>query len=434
MPRNVADVQAAVKCAYNSGIRVTVKGGGHSYGAYGLVGAMVIDMVEFQAVTLDSTTKIANVGGGARLGNMASQIFNLNQRALPHGTCPGVGVGGHAPLGGFGYDSRNWGLLVDTIVALDVVLANGTATSVSATQHPELFWALRGAGPGFAVVTTFHFQTLPAPSVNINYGYTYVFNSASSAASGFQYATNWALQNAPKELGFGIYVGDGKEFVIQGVYYGSKSAFTTLITPLLTGMKTYNQGKTPSTSVVQLGWIDSLTALAGSSLTTPPNGDGGHDNFYVKSLDTHQAAPLSLAALKTLFTYLTTAPPSGSAWFIIANLYGGPGSKITSFPPSTDPASTSSYAGRDSGYVWQLYGYVTNTQAPYIPAITGFVKGMVDSLGSEAAGLPAYAPYADTALSQAEAQTRYWGGGVARLKTIKTQVDPKGILYNPQGF
>lgn len=206
--------------------------------------------------------------------------------SLPHGTCPGVGVGGHAPLGGFGYDSRNWGLLVDTIVALDVVLANGTATSVSATQHPELFWALRGAGPGFAVVTTFHFQTLPAPSVNINYGYTYVFNSASSAASGFQYATNWALQNAPKELGFGIYVGDGKQFVIQGVYYGSKSAFTTLITSLLTGMKTYNQGKTPSTSVVQLGWIESLTALAGSSLTTPPNGDGGHDNFV--------STPLSL--------------------------------------------------------------------------------------------------------------------------------------------
>lgn len=59
---------------------------------------------------------------------------------------------------------------------------------------------------------------------------------------------------------------------------------------------------------------------------------------------------------------------------------------------------------------------------------------MVDSMGAEATGLPAYAPYADTALSQTEAQTRYWGDGVPRLKTIKTQVDPKGILWNPQGF
>lgn len=213
--------------------------------------------------------------------------------SLPHGTCPSVGVGGHATLGGFGYDSRQWGLLSDTMVGLDVVLANGTTVSVSATQHSELFWAARGAGPGFVIVTAFHFQTLPAPSVNINYGYTYSFTSASSAASGFQYATNWALQNAPKELGFGIYMDDGKRFVIQGAYQGTKSAFTTLIAPLLAGMKTFNQGKTPSTSVIQLGWIDSLTALAGSSLVTPPNGDGSHDTFVSTPL------PLSLLSYET---------------------------------------------------------------------------------------------------------------------------------------
>lgn len=116
------------------------------------------------------------------------------------------------------------------------------------------------------------------------------------------------------------------------------------------------------------------------------------------------------------------------------NLYGGPGSKITSFPPSTDPASTSSYAGRDAGFVWQLYGYTSNSLPPFNSAITGFVTGMVNVMGAEATGLPAYAPYADTALSQTDAQTRYWGAGVPRLKTIKAQFDPRGILYNPQGF
>lgn len=119
---------------------------------------------------------------------------------------------------------------------------------------------------------------------------------------------------------------------------------------------------------------------------------------------------------------------------IISNLYGGPGSIITSFPPSTDPSSTSSYAHRDTGYVWQLYAYTANSMPPFDNDIISFVKGMVDSLGPEASNLPAYAPYADTALSQAEAQVRYWGAGVPRLKKIKAQVDPKGILYNPQGF
>lgn len=163
-----------------------------------------------------------------------------------------------------------------------MVLANGTTTTVSATAHPELFWALRGAGPGFAVVTTFYFQTLPAPSVNINWSYTYTFTSASSAATAFQYATNWAQQNAPKELGFGIFVA-GKQFVMQGVYYGSKATYQTIITPLLNDMKALNNGQTPPSSVRQLGWLDSLTALAGGPLVTPPGGDGAHDTFVSRS-------------------------------------------------------------------------------------------------------------------------------------------------------
>jgi FAD/FMN-containing dehydrogenase len=434
MPRNVADVQASVKCAYNAGIKVTVKSGGHSYGAYGLDGSMVIDMLEFQNVTVDSTTNIASVGAGIRLGNMASKLFALGGRALPHGTCPSVGVGGHATLGGFGLDSRLWGLLLDTVVSLDVVTANGTCTTVSATQYSDLFWALRGAGPGFAVVTTFHFQTFAAPSVNINWAYTYTIPSVSNAAAAFQYAANWAL-TAPKELGYGIELFPGNQFVIRGVYYGSQTTYQSIIAPLLTKLKSLNGGKGPTSSVQQLGWIDSLTALAGSSLTTPAAGDGSHDTFYVKSIDTDQSTSLPLAAYTGLFNYLySTTAPNNSQWFIIVNLYGGTGSIITSFPPSTDPSSTSSYAGRNSGYVWQIYGYTSNSQPPFPNSIITFITGIVNSMGSSVANLPAYPAYADTQLTQSQAQTRYWGASVPRLKTIKAAWDPKGILYNPQGF
>lgn len=162
-----------------------------------------------------------------------------------------------------------------------MVLANGTCASVSATEHPDLFWALRGAGPGFAVVTSFYFQTFAAPSTNINYAYTYEYPSASAAATGFQYATNWPQQNAPKELGFGIFLSAGNTFVVQGVYSGSLAAFNTLFAPFLAGMKSLNGGKPPSSSSAKaLGWIDSLTALGGApTLITPPAGDGLHDTF-----------------------------------------------------------------------------------------------------------------------------------------------------------
>lgn len=198
--------------------------------------------------------------------------------SLPHGTCPSVGVGGHATLGGFGLDSRLWGLLVDTVVQLDVVLPDGTVECVSATSNPDLFWALRGAGAGFAVITTFHFQTLSAPPVNINWAYTYTFPSPAASADAFQFASAWGLQFAPKELGYGIVLSPD-QMAIRGVYYGSRADFDGIIAPLLVGMKALHEGVDPTSSVQELGWIDSLKLLADGPLVLPPQGDGAHDTF-----------------------------------------------------------------------------------------------------------------------------------------------------------
>lgn len=73
-------------------------------------------------------------------------------------------------------------------------------------------------------------------------------------------------------------------------------------------------------------------------------------------------------------------------------------------------------------------------QPPFDEGIIGFVAGMVAALGDEASELPAYAPYADTTFTQQEAQDRYWGAGAPRLRDIKAAIDPKGTVYNPQGF
>ena len=103
---------------------------------------MVIDLENFQEISLDANG-IAKVGAGVRLGNLALGIYNTNnaKRALPHGTCPGVGLGGHATHGGFGYSSRHWGLTLDTITALDVTLANGSTIHTTSLQYPDIFYA-----------------------------------------------------------------------------------------------------------------------------------------------------------------------------------------------------------------------------------------------------------------------------------------------------
>lgn len=272
------------------------------------------------------------------------------------------------------------------------------------------------------------------------------------------FASSWAM-DAPKELGYGIVLSPGG-FVIRGVYFGVHADFDPLIAPLLAGMKTLHGGVDPTANVQLLGWIASLELLADGPLVLPPQGDGAHDTFvsslspsslpslsphlhtqantqqqYVKSIETHQHTPLSRNAMLSFFVYVANAPvPAGSDWFIIINLYGGGDSVITSFPPSTDPSSTSSYAGRDTAYVWQLYGNMANLSPPFNGAIITYISGMVSALGSEAAGLPGYAPYPDTEFTREEAQARYWGDGAPRLRAIKADVDPKGTVYSPQGF
>ena len=107
---------------------------------------------------------IASVGAGVRLGNLALEIYAQGKRALPHGVCPGVGIGGHFTHGGYGYQARLWGLALDSIVGMDVVLANGSYIYTNATEHPEMFYALRGAADSFGIITNFYLQTRPAPS------------------------------------------------------------------------------------------------------------------------------------------------------------------------------------------------------------------------------------------------------------------------------
>lgn len=175
-------------------------------------------MSEFQTITLNPATKHATVGAGVRLGNMAKRIYNLGKRALPHGTCAGVGIGGHATLGGFGLDSRLWGLTLDVVESMRVVTADGKRIlTASAIENSELFWGLRGAGASnFGVVTEFRLKTFPAPAVNTHWSYEYNFAESGKLAQALRAVQEWGKEFAPKELGFGFLIFPGA-LVVRGV-------------------------------------------------------------------------------------------------------------------------------------------------------------------------------------------------------------------------
>jgi FAD/FMN-containing dehydrogenase len=152
------DVAAAIAFARAQGLEISVRGGGHNpWGVAIAEDGLVIDLSDLRTVSVDPSTRTAWCGGGAVLADLdaATQRHGL---AVPTGLISDIGVGGLTLGGGYGWLGRYAGLTVDSLVAAQVVTADGRTLRASADSHPDLFWAIRGGGGNFGVVTGFEFR------------------------------------------------------------------------------------------------------------------------------------------------------------------------------------------------------------------------------------------------------------------------------------
>jgi len=160
-----ADVAAAVRYGVEHGLRIAVRCGGHNGGGLGSVDdGLVIDLSEIDEVTVDPGARMARVGGGATLNKVVGDTHE-HGLTVPVGILGTTGVGGLTLGGGMGHLTRGLGLTIDNLVAATVVLADGSIVQTDADREPDLFWAIRGGGGNFGIVTSFSFRCHPVTTV-----------------------------------------------------------------------------------------------------------------------------------------------------------------------------------------------------------------------------------------------------------------------------
>ncbi|KDQ16761.1 hypothetical protein BOTBODRAFT_172866 [Botryobasidium botryosum FD-172 SS1] len=420
-PNTPHDVSQVVKCAASQGLAVNARSGGHSYAAYGLGGEdghVIVDLSKLKSITLDKSSWNVVSETGNLLGELAVSLWNQGQRALPHGT---LGNGGHAAFGGFGPFSRVGGLLLDRILSADVVLANGTLVTASTTQNSDLFWAVRGAGASFGIVTSWTFATLPAPKDNIYWEINYsnalsesTFIDALDAMQTFVLTTlsdEFSMQTVVGGGGGGLYLS------FQGGYFGKKSDFENIIAPFMAALPDGSQ-LTSSSS----GWLEFLKRENGDESLDTSQAEPT-DTFFAKALVTTTAISKSAWASWAAFLF-SSAVNTDLSWFVEMDLYGGAVSRV--------PKNATAFIHRDAIFSIQFYASSQNLQPPYPDDGIPFVTNLLASLDPNPQA--AYANYVDPTLSATQWQTQYYGDNYQRLTRIKRKYDPDNVFSFPQSI
>ncbi|KAG5920119.1 hypothetical protein E4U42_006308 [Claviceps africana] len=412
-PNTADEVAEAVKCAAKQGVYVQARSGGHSYGNFGAGGqdgSLMVDMVYFKDFDMNTSTWQATFGAGYTLGELDERLDKHGKRAMAHGTCPGVGVGGHFTIGGIGPSSRMWGTSLDHVLEMEVVTADGQVRRANEKENPDLFWALRGAGASFAIVTKFTVRTQPTLDSVVEYVYGFNFGRQQDMAPIYE---SWQkLVNDPEldKRFSSLFIVQPMGAIITGSFFGTKKEYEATGIPA----KIPSGGKLDFKATDWLGSIAHMAEKTGLVLSNLPN------QFYSKSLALRQQDALSHETILRLFNYTGSADPGTLIWAIIFDSEGGAINEV--------PADSTAYPHRDKLMMYQSYVI----GLPLRDKSKMFAQGIHDIIQAGSWGATTrYAGYVDPALGRLEAQQTYWGDKLPRLRQIKSKWDPNDVFHNP---
>ncbi|KAJ7595382.1 hypothetical protein C8J56DRAFT_774912 [Mycena floridula] len=416
-PTTAEEVAQVVRCAVESRVKVQARGGGHSYANYclgGTDGAVVVDLVNFQQFDMDSDTWRARIGAGTRLGDVTKKLHDAGNRLIAHGTCPEVGIGGHATIGGLGPLSRLYGTALDHVQEVQVVLANSTIVRASSTLNTDVFWAMKGAGASFGIVTEFVVATHPEPTNTIHYSFSISLGHHSAMAATF--STWQSIISDPaltRKLASQLIVFQ-LGMIISGTFFGTSEEYKAL------GFeKRLGQNATQVTVIELTDWLGTAANWAENEALKLVGGLSAP--FYAKSLIITPDNMLSEKTANGLFQYFDSADKGTLLWFAIFDLAGGAVNDVAQ--------SATAYAHRNALFYFQSYavgiGSVSTKTRNFLTKINQIITS-----GNPGKDFGTYAGYVDPELPNA--QQEYWGSNLPRLQHIKAAIDPHDVFHNPQ--
>ncbi len=404
-----ADVIDAVNFARDHELLLAVKGGGHSLPGYSSCdGGMMLDLSAMNAVLVDPGERVARVQGGALLADLdrETQAFGL---ATPSGNISHTGIAGLTLGGGFGHLRRKYGLAIDNLRAVDIVTADGVLRRASESEHHDLFWAVRGGGGNFGVVTSFEFELHEVGPLIFGATVAYDRRDASSVLR------QWRDFNvtAPDEVTAMIAFGPAPQvppipenlqgvnaLTLLGAHCGDPEAGERETKPL----------RSFATPLADLSGPLPYRILQSVGDAFEPPGPSYYGTGVLLEKLTDQAIDIVLQNTETAVL------PGPSAWCRVWHLGGAMG--------RVDPAATA-FAGRKAEYMVDIMPRWDDpdTAEPHIEWARSFARELDRYSLDEY-----YVNLRDTRESETDGAARAFGPNFERLARIKAKYDPMNLF------
>jgi FAD binding domain/Berberine and berberine like len=425
-----SDVATCISFVKDHALPFATRSGGHSYGGYSSSnGGLVIDVTRQSSVQLSGPT--ATVGAGARLVDVYATL-GASGVALAGGSCPTVGIAGLAMGGGLGVVDRQFGLTCDNLVSATVVLASGKIVTCSASEEPDLYWAIRGGGGGnFGVVTDFTFDVHPIGALGL-FTLVWPFSNASAVIEAWQ---SWA-PSAPNEIWSNCQLlnsqstpsGTGPAARVTGVSVGLLSTLQQQVSSFISsvGATPFNHfvgsDSYPNAMLVEAG-CDGDTVAECHLPSQNPAGMLTRSPFAAKS--DFLGSSLETAGLSALIGAVENRESSSLAGGgIVLDAAGGAINQVA--------ADATAFCHRDAlASIQYSAGWATGAPPNVVEANLQWLQSAWQAMRPYVNG-QAYQNYIDPTL--VDWQQAYYGQNLSRLKQVKATYDSYDLFKFAQSI